>query len=80
MNQKVKMMNVIKNECLVYLLTCNKCKMQYLWPTVEQFRSRWNNYKSDSRKHGQATCLQQHMLNHFWLLQFLKGCLINLYR
>ena len=45
--------------CLVYLLTCNMCKIQYVGQTIDQFRLRWNNYKSDSRKHGQgATSLQ----------------------
>ena len=52
--------------CLVYLFICNKCKMQYVGQTIDQFHSRWNNYKSDSRKHGQrATCIQQHLFNHF---------------
>ena len=52
--------------CLVYLLTCNKCKMQYVGQTIDQFRSRCNNYKSDSRKHGQgAICMQQHFLTTF---------------
>ena len=51
---------------LVYLLTCNKCKMEYVGQTIDQFRSRWNHFKSDSRKHGQgATCMQQHLFNHF---------------
>ena len=36
--------------CLVYLLTCCKCKIQYVGQTVDEFCSRWNNYKSDSRK------------------------------
>ena len=40
--------------------------MQYVGQTNYHFRSRWNNYKSDSRKHGQeATCVQQHFFNHF---------------
>ena len=40
--------------------------MQYVGQTIDQFRSRWNNYKRDSRKHGQrATCMQQHFFNHF---------------
>ena len=52
--------------CLVYLLAYNKCKMQYVGQTTDQFRSRWNNYKSDSRKHSHgATCMQQHLFNHF---------------
>ena len=42
------------NKCLVHLLTCNKCKMQYVGQTIDQFRSRWKNYKSDSKKHGQG--------------------------
>ena len=41
--------------CLVYLLTCNKRTMQYVGQTIDQFWSRWNNYKSDSRKHVYAT-------------------------
>ena len=32
--------------------------MEYVGQTIDQFLSRWNNYKSDSRKHSQgATCL-----------------------
>ena len=27
--------------CLVYLLTCNKCKMQYVGQTIDHFRLRW---------------------------------------
>ena len=52
--------------CLVYLLTCNKSKIQYVGQTIDQFRSRWNNYKSDFRKHGQgATCIQKHLFSQF---------------
>ena len=36
-------------KCLVYLLTCRKCKVHYVGHTLDQFRSKWNNYKSDSR-------------------------------
>ena len=52
--------------CLVYLLTCNKCKMQYVEQTIDQFRSRWNNWKSDCSKHDQgAACMQQHLFKNF---------------
>ena len=52
--------------CLVYLLTCRKCKIQYVGQTVDQFGSRWNNYKSDSRKYSRGgSCMQQHMFYHF---------------
>ena len=51
---------------LVYLLTCCKCKMQYVGQTVDQFYSRWNNYKSDSRKYSRCgSYMQQHLFNHF---------------
>ena len=40
--------------------------MHYVGQTNDQFRSRWNYYKSDSRKHGQgATCMQQLFFKHF---------------
>ena len=40
---------------VVYILTCNKCTIQYVWQAIEQFQSRWSISKSDSRKHSQAT-------------------------
>ena len=53
-------------KCLVYLLTCNCCKKQYLGHTVDEFRFRWNNYKSTCRKHQRGeTCMQQHLDEHF---------------
>ena len=70
--------------CLVYHLTCNKCKMQYVRQTIDQFGSRWNNYKSYFRKQGQgATCMQQYLFNHFCTsghCGFFRKHLINLYR
>ena len=40
--------------------------MHYGGQTINQFRSRWNNCNSDSRKHGQgAKCMQQHLFRHF---------------
>ena len=33
------------DKCLVYLLTCNKCKKQYTGQTTDNFRGKWNNYK-----------------------------------
>ena len=38
-------------KCLVYLLTCSCCKQQYVGQTVDEFLFRWNNYKSNCRKH-----------------------------
>ena len=48
-------------KCLIYLLTCNKCRKQYLSQTVDTFRYRWNNYRSNSRKHAHGiSCMQEH--------------------
>ena len=51
---------------LVYLLTCNRCKKQYVGHTVDKFRFSWNNYKGNCRKHQRGeTCMQQHLYEHF---------------
>ena len=40
--------------------------MKYVGQTIDQFRSRWSNYKDDLRKHGQkAASVQQHLFKHF---------------
>ena len=54
------------DKCLVYLLTCNCCKKQYVGQTDDEFRFRWNNYKSNRRKHQRGeTCMQQHLYELF---------------
>ena len=54
-------------KCLVYLLTCNCCKKQYVSQTAYEFRFRWNNCKSNYSKHQRGeTCMQQHLYEHFW--------------
>ena len=51
---------------MVYLLTCNCCKKQYVGQTVDEFRFRWNNYKSNCRKHQRGeTCMKQHLYENF---------------
>ena len=55
-------------KCLVYLITCNKCLKQYVGQTVDMFRSRWNNYKDNSRKFDRGEdCMQRHLYEHFQL-------------
>ena len=51
---------------LIYLLTCKICRKQYVGQTVDIFRSRWNNYKSNDRKYlvGEP-CVQEHIFEHF---------------
>ena len=53
-------------KCLIYLLTCNKCRKQYVGQTVDTFRYRWNNYRFNSRKHAHGiSCMQEHLYEHF---------------
>ena len=52
-------------KCLMYFLTCNKCRKQYVSQTVDNFLCRWNNYRSNSRKHGHdISCMQEHLYEH----------------
>ena len=51
---------------IVYLLTCNKCFKQYVVHTLEEFRRRCNNYKSNARKFQRLeSCMQVHLFSHF---------------
>ena len=57
---------VCNNKCLVYLVTCNKCKKHCTGQTTDNFCGRWNNYKfkSKSFKRGEK-CMQEHLYKHF---------------
>lgn len=37
-------------KCVVYLLTCKTCGLQYVGQTTDKFRLRWNNYKACQKK------------------------------
>ena len=51
---------------LVYQLTCSKCLKQHVGKTVDMSRSRWNNYKDNSRKFDRGEdCVQRHRYEHF---------------
>ena len=53
-------------KCLIYLLTCSKCRKQYIGQTVDTFRYSWNNYRSNSCKHAHGiSCMQEHLNEHF---------------
>ena len=56
------------DRCLIYLLTCNQCRKQYVGQTVDNFRFRWNNYKCNCYKHAKGESVkQQHLCDHFML-------------
>ena len=42
-------------EKVVYLLSCNICKIQYVGKCLPKFRERYNNYKSKFRKYYKAS-------------------------
>ena len=55
-------------KCLVYLLTCNKYLKQYVGQTKDEFRRRWNSYKSNDRRLQRLEpCMQEHLSSHFSL-------------
>ena len=41
-------------KCLIYLLTCNKYRKQYVGQTIDTFRYRWKNYRS--KLYGNYCC------------------------
>ena len=51
---------------LYILLTCNKCKTQYVGKTVDDIHLLWNNYKGNKRKYlRKESCMQQHLFECF---------------
>ena len=38
------------DKCLIYLLSCKVCGLQYVSSTTDKFRLRWNKYKENNRK------------------------------
>ena len=52
--------------CLIYLLTCKCCGRQYVGETTDEFRLRWDNYKSnDSNDAWNEARMQKHLFEHF---------------
>ena len=52
----------------MYLLSCKTCGKKYTGKTVAKFRSRWNNYKTNTRKGATGnieSCKQQFLQNQF---------------
>ena len=41
---------ICSDKCLVYLLSCKVCFMQYNGQTNEKLRCMWNNYKDNNPK------------------------------
>ena len=70
--------------CLIYLLSCNVCGLQYVVCTTNKFRLRWNNYKKNNRKvkrgekHMQPLVFEHFSLNdHNGLLENCDNTLVD---
>ena len=71
------------DKCLIYLLSCKVCSLQYVGSTTDKFRLRWNNYKENNRKAKRG---EEHMqplvFEHFSSNDcngFLEDCSITLF-
>ena len=42
------------SKCVIFILSCKVCGMQYVGSTVDHFRLRWNNYRSSQRMQHQV--------------------------
>ena len=59
------------DKCLIYLLTCKKSLIQYVGKTVDEFRYRWNNYKSNPRNYDfYQQCMQRHLYEHYSIVDY----------
>ena len=70
------------DKCLIYLLSCKICGLQYVGSTTDRFRLRWNNYKDNDRKARRGEeHMQPELFEHFHSKEhngFLQDCSITL--
>ena len=54
------------DKCLIYLLSCKICGLQYESSTTDRFRLRWNKYKDNDRiaQRGEEY-MQPELFEHF---------------
>ena len=70
------------DKCLIHLLSCKVCGLQYVGSTTDKFRLHWNNYKENHRKalRGKEH-MQLELFEHFAADNhncFLTDCSITL--
>ena len=70
------------DKCLIYILTCKICGLQYVDSSTDRFRLRWNNYKDNDRKaQWSEEHMQPELSEHFHSEEhngFLQDCGITL--
>ena len=63
-------------KCLIYLLSCKICGLQYVGSTTDASQYRWNNFKDNNRKTERGV---EHMHEHSHGHNgFLENCTITL--
>ena len=70
------------DNCLIYLLSCKVCGLQYVGSTTDKFHFRWNNYEENDRKSlkGEEE-MHPELFQHFpadYHNYFLNDCSITL--
>ena len=56
------------SQCMIYLFSCKVCGIQYVSPTVDRFRLKWNNYNYKTCQRNAAdggTPNQNYFHQHF---------------
>ena len=53
---------------MIYLLTCKRCRKQYVGSTVTKFHLRFNQYKSNIKLYGEGKrgFKQEKLIEHFF--------------
>ena len=63
------------SKCIVYLLFCKVCGLQYVGSTFERFRLRWNNYRFPQRVALEGGTPKQNYFNQHFLSEDHHGLL-----
>ena len=70
------------SKCVIYLISCKVCGLQYVGSTVDRFRLRWNNYKCSQRIASEGGTPKQNYFHQHFLREnhhgLLKDCEIRL--
>ena len=63
------------SKCIVYLLSCKVCGLQYVGSNVDRFRLRWNNYKCSQRVALEGGAPKQNYFHQHFLSEDHHGLL-----
>lgn len=62
MTEEFFKINNYDDRCITYLLIFKQCQKQYSGKTIHDFRLRWKNYKSSSKKFDwKKSCIPEHL-------------------